>query len=111
LEEPAIACDMTALDAAQRERQHILMERFRASLQETQSLQDGYAFRLPPDTATIMDTAEFIAIERLCCPFLNFALEIGPAGQPLWLRLTGRAGVKEFIEAEFGMSRIDRQAP
>lgn len=101
MQEPAIACDMTALDASQRERQHLLLKKFRASLQETQSLQDGYAFRLPADTVTIMDIAEFITIERLCCPFLNFALEIGPAGHPVWLRLTGRAGVKEFIETEF----------
>jgi hypothetical protein len=93
---------MTALDASQRERQHLLMKRFRAALQETESLGDGYAFRLPADTATILDVAEFITIERLCCPFLRFELEIGPAGSPAWLRLTGRAGVKEFIETEFG---------
>jgi|SRR5215213_5921426 len=93
---------MTALDASQREHQHVLMKKFQAALQETKSLQDGYAFRLPADTATILDIAEFITIERLCCPFLNFELEIGPAGSPAWLRLKGRAGVKEFIEAEFG---------
>jgi hypothetical protein len=93
---------MMALDAAQRERQHELMKRFRASLQETQGLQDGYTFRLPADAATILDIAEFITIERLCCPFLTFEIEIGPAGSPLWLRLTGRPGVKEFIEMEFG---------
>jgi hypothetical protein len=95
---------MTALDAAQRERQHVLMKKFQASLQETQGLQDGYAFRLPANAATILDVAEFITIERLCCPFLNFELTLGPAGSPLWLRLTGRPGVKEFIEAEFGAS-------
>lgn len=102
MEELPIACDMTALDASQRERQHLLLKKFGAALQETESLEDGYAFRFAADTATILDIAEFITIERLCCPFLNFELEIGPAGSPAWLRLTGRAGVKEFIEAEFG---------
>jgi hypothetical protein len=97
-----IACDMTALDAAQRERQQVLMKKFHASLEETRALSDGYAFRLPADAATILSAAEFITIERLCCPFLTFALEVGPAGSPLWLRLSGRAGTKEFIEAEFG---------
>ncbi len=102
MSELPIACDMTALDAGQRERQRLLMERFRASVEEERSLPDGYAFRLQADAETILAAAEFISIERLCCPFLTFALEVGPAGSPLWLRLTGSAGAKEFIEAEFG---------
>jgi hypothetical protein len=44
---------MSALDAAQRARQKVLMERFRASLQETRGLADGYAFRLAPDAAIL----------------------------------------------------------
>jgi hypothetical protein len=102
LKELPIACDMTALDGAQRERQKLLMKRFRAFVEEAQALADGYAFRLPADAETILSAAEFISIERLCCPFLTFQLEVGPAGNPLWLRLTGNAGAKEFIKAEFG---------
>ncbi|HYY57815.1 MAG TPA: hypothetical protein VE842_10825 [Pyrinomonadaceae bacterium] len=102
MNELPLACDMTALSAAQRERQQVLMKQFHASVQETQGLGDGYAFRLEADAETILRAAEFITIERLCCPFLNFELEVGPAGSPVWLRLTGRAGVKQFIEAEFG---------
>jgi hypothetical protein len=101
LNEIPLACDMTALDAAQRERQKVLMKKFRDALEETRGLEDGYAFRLPSDAATILCAAEFISIERLCCPFLNFELEVGAAGRPLWLRLRGQAGAKEFIEAEF----------
>jgi hypothetical protein len=78
------------------------MKRFRASIEEAQALDDGYAFRLPADAETILSAAEFISIERLCCPFLTFELVVGPAGHSLWLRLTGSAGAKEFIEAEFG---------
>ena len=44
--------------------------------------------------------AEFIALERLCCPFLNFGLEIKAEGGPVWLRLSGREGVKAFIREE-----------
>jgi hypothetical protein len=102
LNELPIACDMTALNGAQRERQQVLMKKFHASIDETQSLPDGYAFRLPSDAATILDIAEFITIERLCCPFLSFELEVGQAQSPLWLRLRGQAGVQQFIEAEFG---------
>lgn len=103
MKELPIACDMTALDAAQRERQQVLMKNFHASIQETEGLDDGYAFRLETDAATILAAAEFITIERLCCPFLTFELMVGAVGDPTWLKVRGRAGVKQFIEAEFGV--------
>jgi len=49
-----------------------------------------------------MKAVEFVANERLCCPFFGLAVEIEPEGGPLWLRLTGRDGVKPFIKAEIG---------
>ena len=49
-----------------------------------------------------MKVAEFIANERLCCPFFGFTVEIEPEGGALWLHLTGRDGVKPFIQAEVG---------
>ena len=94
---------MTALNAEQRERQQVLMKNFHASIQETEVLDDGYAFRMEANVATILAAAEFITIERLCCPFLTFELAVGPVGDPLRLKISGRAGVKEFIEAEFGV--------
>ncbi|HEV2914146.1 MAG TPA: hypothetical protein VGX92_12770 [Pyrinomonadaceae bacterium] len=81
-----------------------MLKQFQGFVQETLGLTEGYAFRLQADAETIPRAAEFITIERLCCPFLNFELEVGPSGSPVWLRLTGRAGVKQFIEAEFGVA-------
>ena len=104
MKELPIACDMSALSAAQRERQQILMRDFHALIQETEALDNGYAFRLKADAATILAAAEFITIERLCCPFLTFELAVGPADEPLRIRISGRAGVKQFIEAEFGIA-------
>lgn len=100
MKELSIACDMTALNNAQRERQQVLMKIFHASIQETEEIEDGYAFRMQADAATILAAAEFITIERLCCPFLTFELEVSPPDAPLWLRIRGAAGVKEFIKAE-----------
>jgi hypothetical protein len=54
-----------------------------------------------------MKAAEFIANERLCCPFFGFAVEVGPEGGALWLRLTGREGIKPFIQAELGEALND----
>jgi hypothetical protein len=46
--------------------------------------------------------AEFISLEKLCCPFLSFVVDVEREGGPVWLRLTGREGVKAFIREEIG---------
>lgn len=63
-------------------------------------LADGYAFGLPNESGVLLKGAEFVTLERLCCPFLGFALEVEPEGGAVWLRLTGRDGVKAFIREE-----------
>jgi hypothetical protein len=40
---------------------------------------------------------------RRCCPFLAFRLEAGRENGPLWLNLTGREGVKQFLKIELGV--------
>ena len=61
---------------------------------------DGYAFRFPPTADLLQKAATFIARERKCCPFYDFTLRVEREGGPLWLHLTGREGVKAFIQAE-----------
>jgi hypothetical protein len=97
-----IACDLSVMGAAQRKRHRAVIERWRQKIQETVELTDGYAFRFEPDDALFLTLSEFITLERRCCPFLGFALALDPAGGPMWLRLTGRAGAKELIGAAFG---------
>jgi hypothetical protein len=75
----------------------------RATVKEVRDLPDGYAFRFPADQATILLVSEFIARERLCCPFFRFELIAEQEDGPLWLRLRGREGVKELIKAELGI--------
>ncbi len=100
--ESPIACDMSAIEPGLRA-QHVATggQLFRA-VQEIKELPDGYAFCLPANSDTLLKAAEFVSLERLCCPFLGFALEVGPEGVPVWLRLTGREGVKAFIREEVG---------
>lgn len=47
-----------------------------------------------------MKAASFITKGRLCCPFFGFSLQLDPEGGAPWLSLTGREGVKPFIQAE-----------
>src|SRR5690242_3726437 len=95
-----LACDLMAIPAQEREAHELLAKQlFFEVVPERHELTDGYAFRFRADQYPLL--AEFIASERLCCPFFHFTLEVTPAQGPLWLRLMGGEGVKEFIEAEF----------
>jgi hypothetical protein len=102
VKESPIACDMSAIEPELRA-QHVATGKlvFQAA-SEIRELPDGYDFRLPADSGTLLKAAEFVSLERLCCPFLGFALEVEPEGGPVWLRLTGREGVKAFIREEVG---------
>jgi hypothetical protein len=101
--ESPIACNLNALDRGQRQRHQSLTVQLRAATQETRELPDGYSFGLPSDEMTIQRTAEWITLERRCCPFISFELEVGREGRPLWLSLTGREGMKAFLKTEFGV--------
>ena len=68
----------------------------------TRELSDGYEFEFPTDRATYQLLTEWIIEERLCCPFLDIDLRFSREGGPLWLRLTGRPGTKDFIKEDFG---------
>ena len=98
--ESPLACDMTVLSASQRQRHLALSRELFSYLKESRELTNGYEFRLDGGSNTIAQTAEFVSLEKLCCPFLGFTIEVEPENGPLWLRLTGREGVKAFIREE-----------
>ncbi|MCL4301005.1 MAG: hypothetical protein KJ077_35050 [Anaerolineae bacterium] len=98
-------CDLSALDTAQRARHQANTRQLFGSVKQIEELPDGYAFYWSAEAGTILTAAEFITQERLCCPFLDFALEINSEGGPLRLTLTGREGVKQFMLAELGLSK------
>jgi hypothetical protein len=104
--EAPIACIPHAVPAEQRERWMTVGTQLYAAVQEVKELPDGYAFRLPTDPEMLLLVAEDLNMERLCCPFLRFTLEIEPNGGPFWLRFTGGEGVKEFLRISFESSNL-----
>jgi hypothetical protein len=100
---PVFACNMLALNSEERKRHIEVAKRLRTATKEERELPDGYAFRFSSDQPTILLVSEFIARERLCCPFFTFEMVVEPEDGPLWIRLRGAEGVKAFIRAEFGM--------
>ena len=96
-------CNLKALNPAERERLHQLTEKIKTARTGTNELPDGYAFRLQTGQVSIGELAEYVSSERKCCPFFDFEIELQRDGGPLWLKLRGKEGVKEFMRHEFGM--------
>ena len=79
-------------------------------VREIRDLPDGYAFLLSAPEGSLVRVAEFIELERRCCPFFKFELEVQEESRAAWLRLKGRAGVKQFIAAELGLEKLGEGA-
>ena len=100
--ESPFACDMTAIEAEQRGAHMATIESLFRSVESVRQLANGYSFQLRNESDVLLTAAQFIALERLCCPFFGFELEIERESGSVWLSLTGREGVKPFIMAEIG---------
>lgn len=94
-----IACNPDAIPAAGRASH---MERAARLLFDTyaerQELPDGYAWRFA--TEQYEEVAAYVSNERRCCPFFTLSIEVQPGGGPVWLRITGDASVKAYVQAE-----------
>ncbi len=94
-----IACNLTALTPDQRQQHAALAAQLAEAVDAVEELPDGYAFRYHTDASTWQTVTTWVEWERQCCPFLTFTLERTGAG-PVWLRLTGANGVKDFLAAQ-----------
>lgn len=92
-----IACDLTAMSAEERAEHSRVAEEVLTSAKELRERPGGYAFCLPTETDLIQKAGSFISRERRCCPFFHFTLDVEPDHGPVWLGLTGREGVKQFL--------------
>jgi hypothetical protein len=73
----------------------------RQTVKNVRELRDGYEFQFPADPVTFRLVAEWAAGEHLCCPFFDIDLRQEREQGAFWMRLSGRSGVKQFIEADF----------
>jgi len=99
--ESPFICYVYALSPKERDRHfNELGPRLRKLKTGVRELADGYEFQFPTDWKTFQLVAEWVAGERLCCPFFEIEMRVDKEGGPLWLRLTGREGTKQFIQAD-----------
>jgi hypothetical protein len=94
-------CNRLALTPQLRKRHfEELGPKLRSLRKSVRELKNGYEFEFPGDSATYQLLTEWAIQERLCCPFFDIGLRLAPEGGPLWLRLSGREGTKEFIKVD-----------
>jgi hypothetical protein len=99
--ESPLACDLDAISAIDRPRYNELQRMLAAAAIGKRELSDGIEVQIETERMTLAQLAEWISLERKCCPFFEFRIEVGSRSGPVWLSLTGRPGVKEFLAQEF----------
>ncbi len=97
-----LVCNMDVFTSAQRESHIRTTTELIRGIQDVQGVENGYELWFPNETEFIIQIAEFISKERLCCPFLKFSLNVASDKEPVSFTLTGPFGTQEFLRAEFG---------
>jgi len=104
-----VHCNLATLSQAERARDAELVKVLRDVLRERTELPDGYGYRFEP--TALKDVGEWLSIVAKCCQPLSYEMTFGPQpGGPLWVRISGKEGAKEFIELEFA-PLAERLAP
>jgi hypothetical protein len=99
--ESPLACNLDAFTAAERPRYGELRKMIASAVIGKRELADGVALKVATDRITLAHLAEWISFERKCCPFFDFRIDVAREAGPVWLSLTGRAGVKAFLSEVF----------
>lgn len=83
--DPPIACNMKALTSEQRKQLGQLGEKVISAITASREMSDGYAFRVDPAKASLMDVAQWLDVWRRCCTFYEFQIDFHAADCNLWL--------------------------
>ena len=97
-------CNALALSTDERQRYGELAKTLRAAVSEMRERDRGLAFRIELERMSLPLLAEWVTLERLCCPFFEFTIEVGPERNSTWLSLAGEEGVKDFIRHELALA-------
>ncbi|MFL6259174.1 MAG: hypothetical protein ACJ76Y_05625 [Thermoanaerobaculia bacterium] len=95
-----IACDLSRLDDSQRRREQELLRKFRQYWTPESETDDGVWLSLPAGPADLAELGELLGLERLCCPFLSFQLEV-TRDERCRLHIAGPPGARDFVLMEF----------
>lgn len=98
--DPPIACNMRALTSEQRKYLEQRGARVISAITSAKELNNGYSFHVDPAKATLIDVAQWLDLWRRCCPFYEFRIDYRAENGDVWLSVTGRPGVKEYLPVD-----------
>ena len=102
---PILACNMKAINSTERPRYDALTRKIKSAVRHQRELSEGYAWELDGKTVSIPEVAEWMTMERRCCPFITLQLEAVGNGTEYVVKLLGPDGVKAFLVSEFGIAK------
>jgi hypothetical protein len=104
--ETPLACRIDALGPGERARHRALVAEVTAAAAAIEELPEGYAIRFPARPYLFLRLAEWIELERACCPFLSIRLQFEREERAIRVSLSGPAGTKRFLQAELPLGEI-----
>jgi len=98
-----LVCNIGVLPPDEREKHMQRWQNLLGSLTQAELLLAGWRLTFPLTAQRLKLLAEIISNERLCCPFLEFAVRLSGGHDWLMLELTGPQGTTELLAAELGL--------
>ncbi|MEO6712071.1 MAG: hypothetical protein ABIM89_01425 [Mycobacteriales bacterium] len=101
-EHEAFFCDLSTMTPAEKDRLLRNAEELFAGADAVRDLEDGYSLGFENVSAEkLMQMADFVAFDRLCCAFLRHSIIADQHPGMTWLEFTGAPGAKAAIASEF----------
>jgi hypothetical protein len=104
--ETHLACRIDAFGPRERARHRALVAEVTAAAAAIEELPEGYAIRFPARPYLFLRLAEWIELERACCPFLSIRLQFERDERAIRVSLSGPPGTKRFLRAELPLGEI-----
>jgi hypothetical protein len=96
-----ISCRLTS--ELMRKRKSTIIHELVEKIIMTEETDKGYSFTFNYSEEILFRLAEFVKLEKECCPFFDFNLSVPGNINTIGLLLTGPDGTKDFIKYELEM--------
>ena len=92
----ALTCSLTTEEELARRLE--LKQVLFSNLKKKEELDNGYVYYFDQKEGFYEKATELIGKELKCCPFLKFDLSILPFGKGMAIQISGREGVRTFLD-------------